>query len=170
MSTEPARPVAHLDSFNWLEIERELDERGVAVLPGLLTQFQCEEVQRFYPQADHFRSTVVMARHNFGKGEYKYFSYPLPDIIEKLRTAAYSRLQATANRWNAAMGIDVAFPESHAQFLHRCHQAGQTRPTPLMRATTTACIRICTAITCFRCSWRFCSRNPAKIFLVASLC
>ncbi len=132
MSTEPARPVAHLDSFNWLEIERELDERGVAVLPGLLTQFQCEEVQRFYPQADHFRSTVVMARHNFGKGEYKYFSYPLPDIIEKLRTAAYSRLQATANRWNAAMGIDVAFPESHAQFLHRCHQAGQTRPTPLM--------------------------------------
>ena len=119
MSTEPARPVAHLDSFNWLEIERELDERGVAVLPGLLTQFQCEEVQRFYPQADHFRSTVVMARHNFGKGEYKYFSYPLPDIIEKLRTA---------------------------------------------------CIRICTAITCFRCSWRFCSRNPAKIFLVASLC
>ena len=110
----------------------ELDERGCAVIPGLLEPEECNELAALYTAEDRFRSRVVMARHGFGRGEYKYFSYPLPSIIARLRTTLYPGLAPIANRWNAAMGIKGRFPEKHAQFLKRCHAAGQRRPTPLL--------------------------------------
>jgi len=102
------------------------------VLPGLLTPKECEEVAGLYGEGGHFRSRVVMARHGFGRGEYQYFAYPLPDLAAGLRDALYARLAPVANRWNETMGIAVRYPESHAGFLERCHAAGQTRPTPLL--------------------------------------
>jgi len=85
-----------------------------------------------YGNDQHFRSHIVMARHGFGRGEYKYFAYPLPDMVVALRIALYARLGPIANDWNAAMGIDARFPRTHAEFISRCHKAGQTRPTPLL--------------------------------------
>lgn len=106
--------------------------QGSVVLPALLSVAECEEVTRLYPQANLFRSRVVMARHGFGRGEYQYFSYPLPDVVQGLRTALYPRLAEVANQWNEAMGIDERYPSDHAQFLARCYAAGQTRPTSLL--------------------------------------
>jgi uncharacterized protein len=114
------------------ELPQHLDERGCAVLPALLTPAECDELAALYSAENGFRSRVVMARHGFGRGEYKYFSYPLPCIIARLRTTLYPSLAPIANRWNAAMGIKGRFPEKHAQFLKRCHAAGQRRPTPLL--------------------------------------
>src|SRR6185312_13295847 len=110
----------------------DLDARGSAVLEGLLSSEECRRLAGLYPVDAGFRSRVVMARHGFGRGEYKYFSYPLPDIIARLRTALYPRLAPIATRWNEAMGIDVHYPDQHADFLARCHQAGQRKPTPLL--------------------------------------
>ena len=98
----------------------------------LLSPDECREIASLYPQDDRFRSKVVMGRHGFGRGEYKYFAYPLPDLIEGLRTALYPRLAPIANHWNELMRIDVRYPAGHAEFLERCHAAGQTRPTPLL--------------------------------------
>jgi len=102
------------------------------VLRGLLLPEECRALAALYPDDILFRSRVVMGRHGFGRGEYKYFSYPLPDLIAKLRLALYANLYGIANRWNEAMEINVRYPESHAAFLERCHAAGQTRPTPLL--------------------------------------
>jgi hypothetical protein len=110
----------------------DLDTRGCAVIEQLITSAQCDELAALYPAEERFRSRVVMARHGFGQGEYKYFRYPLPGLIARLRTALYPRLAPIANRWNAAMGLKARFPEKHAQFLKRCHAAGQRRPTPLL--------------------------------------
>ncbi|MGE6762843.1 2OG-Fe(II) oxygenase [Corallococcus interemptor] len=118
--------------MNWEEAGRELDARGCAVLEQLLTPDECEALALLYDLDDAFRSRVVMARHGFGRGEYKYFDHPLPDVVTKLRTALYPRLVPIANRWNTAMGIDVRYPDTHADFLARCHEAGQVRPTPLL--------------------------------------
>lgn len=118
--------------LDWPEIERELDARGAAVIPALLSPQACAQVVSLYARADGFRSQVIMARHGFGRGEYKYFAYPLPPLVQELRTALYPRLAPTANRWNRAMGIGVEFPQDHAAFLDRCHAAGQRRPTPLL--------------------------------------
>lgn len=117
---------------NWESVEQSLDALGNAILPGLLTMEQCSQLTALYPQDERFRTRVVMARHGFGRGEYKYFSYPLPVIIESLRTALYPDLVPIANRWNGQLGIDVRYPDTLAAFLKRCHAAGQTRPTPLM--------------------------------------
>jgi len=121
-----------LAETDWVAAGASLDARGFAILPHLLTAEQCRTVASMYPEDHHFRSHIHMARHGFGKGEYKYFSYPLPELIGVLRPALYPPLAQIANRWNAAMGIDVQFPATHEAFLQRCHAAGQTRPTPLL--------------------------------------
>jgi hypothetical protein len=114
------------------DIERALDANGNAVLPGLLAPAQCEQLAALYPRDDVYRSTVVMARHGFGRGEYKYFAYPLPSLLDELRHALYPCLAPVANRWNRELGIDTTYHDTLAAFLERCHRAGQTRPTPLI--------------------------------------
>ncbi|WP_316176647.1 MULTISPECIES: 2OG-Fe(II) oxygenase [unclassified Bradyrhizobium] len=121
-----------IDAIDWAMVERDLDAGGCAVLPQLVSPEECRALAALYPDDSHFRSRVIMARHGFGRGEYKYFSYPLPDPIARLRPLLYARLVTIANRWNATMGIDVRYPGDHEDFLARCHQAGQTRPTPLL--------------------------------------
>lgn len=124
-------PVA-FDAIDWQRASDDLDARGCAVIENLLTPQQCGDLAALYPDDTRFRSRVVMARHGFGRGEYKYFSYPLPEPIAHLRPALYAPLSRIANRWNATMGIDVHYPATHDEFLARCHEAGQTRPTPLL--------------------------------------
>lgn len=113
-------------------LERSLDAHGHARLPGLLSARECDGLAGLYPNDRHFRSRVVMSRHGFGRGEYKYFSYPLPQLLERLRHALYPRLAPIANRWNRQLGIDIEYPDNLPDFLGRCHGAGQTRPTPLL--------------------------------------
>jgi hypothetical protein len=115
----------------WQTIGRDLDERGFAVLPGLIAPEACQTLAALYEQSV-FRSQVHMARHGFGRGEYKYFAYPLPDMVAGLRARLYPHLVPIANRWHERMGLDVRFPVDHAAFIRRCHAAGQTRPTPLL--------------------------------------
>jgi hypothetical protein len=110
----------------------ELDEAGSAVLKGLLTAEECRELAALYSDEGKFRSRVEMARHGFGRGEYKYFCYPLPPLLERLRGSLYADLAPVANRWNEAMGLDIRYPPVHAEFLALCHAAGQVRPTPLL--------------------------------------
>ena len=105
---------------------------GSAVIEQILSPDECRALAALYPKNDIFRSRIVMAQHGFGRGEYKYFSYPLPELIASLRTAIYPYLVPIANRWNKAMGIDGRYAEKHADFIARCHQAGQVRPTPLL--------------------------------------
>lgn len=116
----------------WPDIEQSLDADGNAVLRGLLTPAQCTQIADLYERSELFRSKVVMARHGFGLGEYKYFAYPLPQLLDEPRHALYPRLAQVANRWNARLGSPVAFPSTLEVFLERCHQAGQLRPTPLL--------------------------------------
>jgi hypothetical protein len=120
------------DEIDW-PAAADLDGQGWAVLAQLLTRAQCRDIAGLYDDDDgRFRSTVAMARHGFGRGEYRYFAYPLPDLVAGLRGALYGHLAPIANRWHAAMGMDGRFPAGHAAFLDRCHAAGQTRPTPLL--------------------------------------
>jgi uncharacterized protein len=121
-----------VDAIDWRAASADLDAQGWAVLPKLLAAQQCDAIADLYDKDKGFRSHVVMARHGFGRGEYKYFAYPLPALTEGLRTALYPHLAPIANRWHATMGMDVRFPADHAAFIERCHAAGQTRPTPLL--------------------------------------
>ena len=121
-----------LDRVLWERIESDLDVYGGSILEHLLTPEECDTVTAMYADDAVFRSRVVMARHGFGRGEYKYFSYPLPALLAELRTSIYPHLVPIANRWNETMKIDVRYPETHADFIERCHQAGQVRPTPLL--------------------------------------
>jgi len=123
---------ARVEAIDWAQASTDLDAQGCAVLRGLLTPDECSALAAMYSDDSHFRSRIVMGRHGFGRGEYKYFAYPLPDLIAELRPALYAQLAGIANRWNEAMGIDIRYPASHAAFLTRCHEAGQTRPTPLL--------------------------------------
>lgn len=117
---------------DWRALVSDLNVHGCAVMEKLLSPDECAEIAALYPREEHFRSHVVMARHGFGKGEYRYFRYPLPDMIEGLRTALYPSLAAVANDWNEKMGVAQRYPADHAAFLERCHGAGQPRPTPLL--------------------------------------
>lgn len=126
---EPTAPAP-----DWKDIERSLDAEGHAVLPGLLTVPQCEALAALYPREEGYRSRVIMARHGFGRGEYKYFAYPLPPLLDQLRHALYSRLVPIANRWSRQLGQAAHYPDELDTFLERCHAAGQTRPTPLILA------------------------------------
>jgi uncharacterized protein len=127
-----ASAVERIKELDWERISQELDAQGCGILEGILNREECRALSELYPKDGHFRSRVVMGRHGFGRGEYKYFSYPLPAIVEGLRTVIYPRLAPIANRWNTAMGTDVRYPEMHADFIRRCHDAGQVRPTPLL--------------------------------------
>ena len=119
-------------SIAWERVWEDLDADGSAIVERLLSSKECGELAVLYSRDDIFRSRVVMARHGFGRGEYKYFRYPLPDLIANLRTVLYPYLVPIANRWNAAMGVDVRYPTKHAEFITRCHEAGQLKPTPLL--------------------------------------
>jgi hypothetical protein len=116
----------------WDVIATSLDREGWAVLPGLLGDAECDDVAALYAHEAGFRSHVHMARHGFGRGEYRYFAYPLPPLVADLRGALYPCLAPIANRWHERMGMAVRFPAEHAEFLARCHDAGQRRPTPLL--------------------------------------
>ena len=118
--------------YDWASVSAHLDAHGWAMLPKLLTPSEAAVVAGFFNDDSRFRSHIIMARHGFGRGEYKYFAYPLPDKVADLRTALYARLVPIANRWNESMGIDVRYPDAHADFIERCHKAGQMRPTPLL--------------------------------------
>jgi uncharacterized protein len=119
-------------AIDWARVSVDLDAEGSALIERLISPAECEALASLYPVEALFRSRVVMARHGFGRGEYKYFSYPLPGLVEGLRSALYPRLAPIANRWYDAMGIDVRFPDRHVDFIERCHAAGQQRPTPLL--------------------------------------
>jgi hypothetical protein len=119
-------------SMDWTRIGADLDRNGWSSLDRLITADECEMLAGLYEREHGFRSTVVMSRHGFGRGEYKYFAYPLPDLIAALRPALYAQLVPVANHWNESMGISVCYPLTHADFITRCHAAGQRRPTPLL--------------------------------------
>jgi hypothetical protein len=129
VTVNPADRVARID---WNKVANELSCRGCAVMEHLLTREECRRISSLYPDGSKFRSHIIMARHGFGRGEYKYFSYPLPDLIGRLRTALYPQLAPVANEWNERMGIDTRYPAKHKEFLNLCHAAGQLRPTPLL--------------------------------------
>ena len=132
IAAESKKADGRVAGLDWDTIAAELDEHGSAVIGPLLTPGQCDELATCYEDEGAFRSRVVMARHGFGKGEYQYFSYPLPAVIAELRTALYPPLAEIANRWIEAMEIEDRYPTVHKAFLDRCHVAGQTRPTPLL--------------------------------------
>jgi hypothetical protein len=121
-----------VDALEWARIGEQLDAYGAAVAGSVLSPDECERLAELYPADAPFRSRIVMGRHGFGRGEYKYFTYPLPDLIADLRAALFPRLADIANRWNEALQSDVRYPRDHGAFLDRCHRAGQTRPTPLL--------------------------------------
>ena len=132
MSAVAALPATAEPTVDWTRVSRDLDDYGCAVLEGLVPNEACVALAEMYQDGARFRSRVVMARHGFGRGEYQYLRYPLPELIAELRAAVYARLAPIANRWNHAMGIEVRFPATHPEFLARCHAAGQRKPTPLL--------------------------------------
>ena len=123
---------ARIAAIDWGPLHTELDAQGAAVIPGLLPAQACRDLAALYAHDEGFRSRVVMARHGFGRGEYRYFAYPFPALVQALRTSLYPALVPIANRWHEAMGLPVRFPPAHADFIARCHAAGQQRPTPLL--------------------------------------
>jgi len=129
---DAAQSLSRLESLEWQNIATELNESGNALLKSVLTSSECEALANLYGSDELFRSRVVMARHGFGRGEYKYFGYPLPAIVQALRASLYERLEPIANQWNQAMEIDIRYPSRHQDFIERCHRVGQLRPTPLL--------------------------------------
>ena len=123
---------ARIDAADWTALAAALDEDGMAVLPQLLGAAECDGLARLYDGEEGFRSRVVMARHGFGRGEYRYFAYPLPPLVEALRTALYRRLAPIANGWSARLGEAARYPSEHTDFLAQCWAAGQARATPLL--------------------------------------
>ena len=123
---------ARIAGLEWGRLEQDIEQRGWATTGPMLTGEECAALADAYDDDTLFRSTVVMARHGFGQGEYRYYSYPLPALIQGLRGALYERLVPLANRWRPALGIEQAFPDDHSAYLKACHAAGQSRPTPLI--------------------------------------
>jgi hypothetical protein len=123
---------ARVDAVDWDRVAVDLDAQGSAVIERLLTPDECDALRALYLDQQRFRSRVVMARHGYGRGEYKYFAYPLPEPVAALRETLYAKLAPIANRWHEALRIATRFPADHADFIARCHAAGQTRPTPLL--------------------------------------
>jgi uncharacterized protein len=125
-------PAHRVASRDWPALEAALDAQGSVLIPQLLNAYECRAIAALYSKEALFRSRVVMARHGFGRGEYRYFAYPLPSTVGQLREAMYARLASVANRWNERLGIEQRYPAAHAEYLGRCHAASQTRPTPLL--------------------------------------
>jgi uncharacterized protein len=121
-----------MDGIDWTDSERSLGEQGWAMLPGLLAPETCCDMRALWTDDGRFRSRVVMARHGFGEGEYRYFAYPLPDPVANLRETLYPPLARIANRWQAVLGREERYPAAHRDYLDRCRAAGQSRPTPLL--------------------------------------
>lgn len=121
-----------VDALDWNGIGESLAAYGNATVKMLISEQQCKELAALYPQEGGYRTRIVMARHGFGRGEYKYFAYPLPDLLETLRQSLYPHLAKIANRWNHQLGAAMRYPAQLDQFLNQCHEAGQTRPTPLI--------------------------------------
>ena len=119
-----------VEDISWEQVSHDLDAEGSAIIKGILLPDECDEIRSLYQERKLFRSEVIMERHGFGRGEYRYFKYPLPALIATLRTSLYPRLVPIANRWNNAMSVDIRFPPTHAEYIRRCHQAGQDKPTP----------------------------------------
>jgi uncharacterized protein len=119
-------------AIDWPTVAADLDRQGWALLPRLLTDAECDGTAALYETEDGFRSRVVMARHGFGQGEYRYFAYPLPPLVAGLRAALYPYFAPIANRWHERLGLEIRFPAGHDAFIARCRQAGQARPTPLL--------------------------------------
>ena len=121
-----------VEEISWEQVVQDLDSQGNAVIKSILSAGECDNVRALYPERKLFRSEVIMERHGFGRGEYRYFRYPLPALIANLRTSLYPHLVQIANRWNEVLGIDARYPARHADYIRRCHQAGQDKPTPLI--------------------------------------
>jgi len=131
-SVAPDEIAGRVAAVEWPAVEADLEAQGAAVIKRLLTPVECHELSSLYQRDDIFRGRVVMARHGFGRGEYRYFDYPLPPLIGALRESLYARLAPVANRWYDAMGMTARFPDRHIDFIDRCHAAGQQKPTPLL--------------------------------------
>ncbi|HKB84401.1 MAG TPA: 2OG-Fe(II) oxygenase [Burkholderiales bacterium] len=135
-AVDPVTPdpivAGRIAAIDWPRVAASLDAEGHAVIPAMLLPEECASLAAGYDADEQYRSRIIMARHGFGRGEYKYFDYPLPELVAGLRAALYSRLYVIANRWNEAMGIAVRYPDEHEEFLDRCHRAGQEQPTPLL--------------------------------------
>jgi uncharacterized protein len=128
----PLSIAQRIDSLHWDPIQLELDAHGAAVIGPVLSPVQCKTLIQAYDEEKLYRSRVVMASHGFGRGEYQYFAYPLPSIIVELRESLYPHLAEIANRWNEGIGLDIRYPPRHEAFQSRCHEAGQSKPTPLI--------------------------------------
>jgi hypothetical protein len=163
-----------MTSVDWSAISSSLDAFGYALVPECLSRDECKALVKLYEDDALFRSRVVMARHGYGGGEYKYFAYPLPKIVARFRTTLYPHLASIANGWNESLKSDIRFPTTHAEFLERCHAAGQVRPTPLLlrygEGDIIACIRTCMASMSFRCRLRSCFRSRKRISPAANSC
>jgi hypothetical protein len=128
----PPSLIQCIHDLDWPALAQSLDQDGCAIIRNLLPPAQCRLLGDLYADSGLFRSRVIMARHGFGRGEYQYFRYPLPDLIQQLRQALYPMLVPLANRWNECMDLEARYPLEHAEFIQRCHAAGQSRPTPLL--------------------------------------
>jgi uncharacterized protein len=138
-TTNPARATVppgnieqRISAIDWQQVSTDLDAEGHAIIKQVLSAYECEELSGLYQNDQLFRSRVVMERHRFGRGEYKYFNYSLPAIVASLRTLVYPELVPIANRWNELLGIEARYPAQHADYIEHCHQDGQCKPTPLI--------------------------------------
>ena len=121
-----------ISKINWDEVYNSLNTKGFSVLPSLLTKTECDSLIQDYDNPSFYRSVISMERYRFGSGEYKYFKYPLPELIQNLREAIYPSLVPIANKWNEVLNLGVQYPESHKNFIQECHSKHQARPTPLI--------------------------------------
>jgi hypothetical protein len=128
----PAKLAARIEAVEWERVSDALDAEGCAHVRGLLTRGECATLTALYARDELFRKTITMARHGFGRGEYRYFADPLPQLVAELRARLYPHLVPTANRWSAVLGDETRYPSDHARYRARCHAAGQRQPTPLL--------------------------------------
>ena len=166
--------VSRVESLDWAQIVSDLDAYGCAAAKGVLLPEQCRALAALYDQDGLFRSRIVMSRHGFGRGEYKYWAHPLPEAVATLRCALYPHLAEVANRWNQTMQIDVRYPADHTEYLEQCHEVGGSSrrrfSSNTARETSIACTRTCTAISCSHCRSLSSCRFPARISPGASSC